>query len=125
MLGAGIHREVPPEGVPRKLSMGRCYSLELATKVPELWHEEVKGKPSTGRSNASYWDSDLRMLGEAARRDMTCSAGAQGEAQVRPGRRKPLPPLVSFQSTPLIKLNLMLVCKGEIFSPALFLHSRQ
>ena len=133
VLGTGIHREVPDlithseatRGCSKEavhgdvLFFGTCYQSSRTL----AWRG--KRKSIHRRSNASYWDSDLRMLWEAARRDMMCSAGAQGEEQVRPGRWKPLPPLMSFQSTPLININLMLVCKGEIFSPALFLHSRQ
>lgn len=98
----------------------------LLPKFQNSGTKRCNGKISTGRSDArvTCWDTDLKMLWETACRDMTCSAKAHGEEQVRPGSEAlTYSSILPEHSTD--NIHTMLVHKGEIFSTALFLHSRQ
>lgn len=124
-----IHGEVPglvthceaTWGVPWKLSVGKCYSLELATEF-QSFGTRCQGKPTPGRSHTSgtCWDTALRTLWDAAHKDMTGSARSRSDL-----KEKLLPPAVSLWSPLWTKFNTMLPGKGEILSPAPVLHSRQ
>lgn len=99
---------------------------KLLPKFQNSGTKRCNGKISTGRSDArvTCWDTDLKMLWETAWRDRTCSAKAHGEEQVRPGSEAlTYSSILPEHSTD--NIHTMLVHKGEIFSTALFLHSRQ
>lgn len=102
-----------------ELSPGRYCSLELATKVPELWHKQVSGEAI----HQKEWHCDTGMLGHCSQNAVRTSHGDIHDLQNQ--KEKPLPPPVSFQSILQIQFNTMIAGKAVIFSPALVLHGTQ